>query len=336
MRRATKNAVNDGRGRQRVAWGVISLLLLGWFLPCGGIAMEMFDEKESPEVRAQREKLSEVCGFRMNRVTKPYSDDMLQTLVEALRKKELRAWTLNILLAVVEQYDIPRAVSDQLLKPALNALAAGPLKKESADESLVTYRAQEALWHLKVRELPSAAERLEFLRGYLNEPTNIARHSYYEYADYAMGYLVAMGTEEAKGVLQEKLREFEEQKNEKQLVKDLQFNIERITILLTLPPMESEQRVTALRTLLVQAQHQPRFPEYPYRSKFVLWLVDRLGEATHPTAIQVLREIWCSPFELKVCSDPDDIYAQLRAQEILLRLKAIRPEEMPFLRYLQS
>jgi hypothetical protein len=336
MRRAMKNAVNDGRGRHRIACGVILLLLLGWLLPGGGMAMEFFDERDSPEVRAQRAKLGEVCGFRMNRVTKPYSDDMLHTLVEALRKKDLRAWALILLSSVIQQYDIPRALSDQVLKPALNEIAAGPLEKENTGESLFTYSAQTALWRLKVRELLSSTERLEFLRGYLKEPKGSARRFYYEYAHSAMEYLVAMGTEEAKGVLQEKLRELEGQKNEKQMVTDLRFNIARITILLTLPPVDSEERVTALKTLL-EAPYQPRFYAYPYNiSKFERWLMDRLGEATHPTAIQVLREIWCSPLEPKVCSHPYDAFAQLHAQEILLRLKAIRPEEMPYLHYLQS
>ena len=248
-------------------------------------------------------------GRRLESITKPYSDEMIEALLAALEQPShaVQAHALALIEIVIRRIKIPQGVLEEKVIPQLRARIATQNSEKHGMNNNSTELTQRILWHAEVKSQQDEEVRRKLLKAALEEHST---------AFYAMEYLVEMKDAAAQVILQEKL-----QKESAKAVYDIQFvnrlreSIEQLGILQTTRHMSDAEYIHELRDLL--ARYKDASPVSKYY--FVSWLLRQLEKVNHPEAVKTLREIWQDPTF-------DELYRE-EAQESLLRLRVIQPHE---------
>jgi len=137
----------------------------------------------------------------------------------------------------------------------------------------------------------------------------------YYYLFEAMDYLVAIGNDRAREILEEKLKEDAKHSKSQKIADRLLVSIEKIKVIQRLENLEAVSRTQELKDLISKRKEEKGFSS----SNILIWLIRQLEKINDPAAIQALRDIWQD--------DKYELEYRNEAQEGLIRLKAIKPEE---------
>jgi len=130
-----------------------------------------------------------------------------------------------------------------------------------------------------------------------------------------MDYLVAIGNDRAREILEEKLKEDAKHSKSQKIADRLLVSIEKIKVIQRLENLEAVSRTQELKDLISKRKEEKGFSS----SNILIWLIRQLEKINDPAAIQALRDIWQD--------DKYELEYRNEAQEGLIRLKAIKPEE---------
>ncbi len=233
-------------------------------------------------------------------------------LLDALDSQyiDVKMRSLDLLIEIIKQINIPNVVIEKKIKPAVDFLIEKHISSPAEPDIALIQNAKRALWHIEVRELSDNKERLKFLQDNLENTEN----GYY-YLFEAMDYLVAIGNDRAREILEEKLKEDAKHSKSQKIADRLLVSIEKIKVIQRLENLEAVSRTQELKDLISKRKEEKGFSS----SNILIWLIRQLEKINDPAAIQALRDIWQD--------DKYELEYRNEAQEGLIRLKAIKPEE---------
>lgn len=293
--------------------GIILLPFLLFFTAPAASFAKRFTSDTPDEVRQEILELEGLLAldYHIGIVEAPYSEKMINGLLSAIESQsyELKMYGLIYLTLVIKQLPIPPPVLTKTVQPVMNAL----LKKyENAknEEANLAVRAKQVLWHIHIHEAPNDQARVDLLQKSLEDSQDAP-----DIFSDAVEYLVEMGTEEAKKVLEAKdLTGIDQQRNAAR-IEVLRHGIKRIALRLRLKKLEPAEQGKEIMALIA-ARKQIR---QGLEEEQTVWLVRQLGAVQSSVAVQALRTIWLD--------ESYDVAIRYEAQECLRRLGEPRERE---------
>ncbi len=256
-------------------------------------------------------ELESAIGFDPRRTlyTRPYEPQITALLVEELNSlsRERQRVALGLLAEFVKQLEVPASDIYDTVIPQIEEIQRTLGTSTSTDSIEFVRLAKRVSWQVRIKELTRTSERLEFLRGYLED-----RADGYYYPFQAMDYLVQIGTNEAKGILEEKYAESRSRSMSEKLLERLRISIEEIDLLERLTNLPPQSRVAELENELIQAKAR----QSTFRQEFRVWLIRTVARISNPASRDLLRRIWED--------DTYDIFLRYEAQEALIQAGAIQ------------
>ena len=271
------------------------------------------------EVEQEILQLESRLGFDtyVQQFTKPYSEEMLSVLAQALNCQypPVKESALRLLAEMIKQLDVPLSTLDFTILPAVEEIQRKA--RSSADDIDIDLGrlAQRVLWQIQLKEIPAGSQRLAFLRNNLE---NLSDGYYYSFE--AMDHLVQLGSDEAKQILEGILPEEEKRRVESGVRDDrisgkASVSITKITLLQKLYNLSPQAQVIELNNLISSHKDDQEF----FNKELVIWLIQKLATVKDQSAKEVLKHIW---------QDPSYNWEyQYIAQEELIKDGIITPKE---------
>ena len=274
-----------------------------------------FSSDVPKEVQAGILELDNVIGIDIGTgiISKSYSDHMIDTLLGALNNQypDVKHWSLTLLAEVIKQFDVPKVTIVQAIKPAIDRLIKDRIgSTEKADIALV-HVAKRVLWQVKFREISDDKKRLEFLKD--NIENTLDGNFYYSFE--ALDWISEIGTDEAKNVLLKKLSESTKRSIPEDIIDKLNASLEKLEAIQVLKSLDPLGKAKRLKELISKQKKEKTF----VKRELLIWMIRHLGQIDNPEAVVTLKDIW-----------QDSTYQEdyrYEAQEVLVRLKKVKPEE---------
>ncbi len=253
-----------------------------------------------------------------------YSDGAVEALGDALRQRsdDLKWAALVRLKWLLAGIEVPPPVLARSVRPAIDQLArsvAGdPNRRRIFDGSI-----QEALWLVGYRELLSDDDRLRYLKGGLETRRQRIGPAFDATAreHLAVALLRQFDRADARTVLQETLRDEQAGRVDRAFALEVEHAIQRVEVRQALARLKTEiagadedREIETITGFLVHRRGAPVADPWP---------IARLAALARPAAVDAIRETWKDPVANRAY--------RLQAQEILMQLQIIRPQESGFM-----
>ena len=171
----------------------------------GDAAASRFATGVPPEVRERILELEQLVGFDIYRglIRKPYSESIFRTLLDESHEGQVDVafWSLMLLSEMIEQVEIPEAV---LRQAAERLTTEFPNRSFETDEAASSMNRSVALvlWQIEADTTPTLEDRVRYFGTSIEEYARVDSRI----TDKAIDRLVEIGTEDAKSVILDNLK----------------------------------------------------------------------------------------------------------------------------------
>lgn len=228
----------------------------------------------SPDAVEAVRQIEAAVGLDVERqvLLRPYEETSLITLVDGLDSPfdEVKAAVLDLLALAVEQLDIPGDILRRTVLPAISAVEDRYRSAPAPEEARLAELARRVLWHARVKAMTSDQERIQFLRGQLDN-----REDGYYYPFEAIKYLVALGNQDSKVVLENKLAESQRQSLSEKLLRQVRMAQREVEIQIHLRGSDAATQAAELKEAFLGSRADRSFAGQDFRVWLIRQMVDR-------------------------------------------------------------
>lgn len=243
--------------------------------------------KEAEEAILQLENALEV-DIDTGQIMRPYSEWMSSMLTNGLNSQhqEVKERSLSLLIDLMKQQSIPSSVLELTIRPILEKIQQEANSSMNTKYINLARLARRLSWHIQLDEIPEDSQHLTFL---YNNLENLSDGYYYSFA--AMDQLVQLGSDEAKQILEKKMREAQNKSMDSGILRKASTSITKITIWQKLQSLSPPDQTVELSNLISFFKDDREF----HNKELIIWLLQKLAIVNGQSAKEVLIHIWQDP-----------------------------------------